>query len=175
MKRKLLSLLLCLSLVISLTACGGATSTTDETASTSDVVEASENSIDELENNYMTSGNWAMYDSNYMFAVEVDDFNGDVFKAGKYKFKISASITKAASGNSPAVLPAIFDVYIGDEEYSSIEELKKSISEPQLSIGGMGSEGLEIEYELVQGQYVYIIPYDVDYEPSGYIDFEIVE
>lgn len=171
MKNKLLSTLLCLSIVVILTACGGETPPINETVSTTDV----EESVTEPGNDYKTSGSWAMYDSNYMFAVEVDGFNGDVFKAGKYKFKLSAGKTKAASGNSLAVLPAIFDVYIGDKEYSSIAETKQAIPEPQLSIGGRGYEDTEIEYELLPGQYVYIIPYDVDYEPSGYIEFEIVE
>lgn len=178
MRRKLLTTLLYMSLVVALTACGGTTLTTEDLTTPNSVEEADNNaeqSNEEPSNNYMTSGEWAMYDSSYMFAVEVDSFNGDIFKAGKYKFKLSAGRTKAASGDSLAVLPAIFDIYIGDKEYSSIAETKQAIPEPQISIGGMGSEDTEIEYELLAGQYVYIIPYDVDYEPSGYINFEIVE
>lgn len=43
MKQKLLSTLLCLSLVVALTACGGETPTTEEPVVTPDVVETTEN------------------------------------------------------------------------------------------------------------------------------------
>lgn len=124
-------------------------------------------------NGYKTSGEWALYDTNYMFAVEVDGYSGDVYQAGKYEFKLSAGRTESAGGNSQAVLPALFDVYIGNKEYSSIAEMKQDIPEPQITVGGMGSGDRVIEYELVAGQYVYIIPYDVAYQPSGYISFKL--
>lgn len=153
MKQKLFAVILSVILVLSLSACGNVSS-----------------------NGYKTSGEWAMYDSNYMFAVEVDGFDGDVFSAGKYKFNLVAGRTKPATGSGLAVAPAIFEVYIGDKVYNSIAEMKQEIPEPQVTVGGMGSNDIVIEQELLAGQYVYIIPYgEVAYEPSGYIRFELVK
>ena len=152
MKRRLSAIILGVVLVFSLSAC----------------VDVSTSS-----NGYKTSGEWAMYDSNYMFAVEVDGYNGDVFQAGNYEFKLSAGRTKGASGGSQAVLPAMFDVYVGNKEYNSLSEMKQDIPEPQITVGGMGSGDTVIEYTFVAGQYVYIIPCDVAYQPSGYISFKL--
>ncbi len=123
---------------------------------------------------YKTSGNWAMYDNSYMFAVEVDGFNGDIFKAGKYFFKLVAGRTKAAGTNLPTA-PAVFDVYVGNKIYNSVAEMQQEIPGPQITVGGMGSADKVVEYELHSGQYVYILPYQVVYEPSGYITFELIK
>ncbi len=155
MKQKVFAAILSIILGLSLSACGN---------------------VSTLGNGYKTSGEWAMYDSNYMFSVEIDGFDGDVFSAGKYKFNLVAGRTKPSTGSDLAVAPAIFDVYIGDKFFNSIAEMKQEILEPQVTVGGMGSDDTVIEYELLAGQYVYIIPYgEVAYKPSGYIRFEILK
>ena len=150
--KKIVSLVLSVVFVLSLVACSNVSTSS---------------------NGYKTSGEWAMYDSNYMFAVEVDEYNGDVFQAGTYEFKLSAGRSKAASGGSQAVLPGIFDVYVGNKEYKNIAEMKQDIPDPQITVGGMGSNDTTTKYELVAGQYVYIIPFEMDYQPSGYVSFKL--
>lgn len=93
---------------------------------------------------YKNSLSWSLYEENYMFAVEVDDYNGDIYKAGTYVF---STLTNAAGKTG------IYDIYVEDKELSSLSEL----GELDYEVGGIGSS--EIEIALNKGDYVYIIPY----------------
>ena len=125
------------------------------------------------DNKYLTKTEWAMYDRSYMFAVEVDGFDGDVFQAGTYSFVLEGGITKSATENGGiAKFPMVFDVYIADKEYSSLTEMHQDFNIPTLTIGGISSS--TYEYTLNKGQYVYVVPYqDLVYEPSGYLTIKL--
>lgn len=155
MKIKLLTLSIATFLILSLAACSTTdtqSSSTSSTSSSSEVessVSSSEQSVSQSENsfsnsNYLTETTWAALD-NYMFAVEVPEYSGDIFEAGKYLF----SATDAKTGE----IPIIWDIYVSSEQKSSLSELEET--ELVGSVGGL--EKSTIEYELQSGQYVYVV------------------
>ena len=106
---------------------------------------------------YKTEIEWALSD-NYCFAVEVDSYDGDIVEAGVY----NAYVKVSKKGFAP-----IYDIYIENELYSSTRYL----DEVDYSIGGnYGSGTLTIPLEA--GQYVYIVPVKMAYEPHGYLVIE---
>jgi hypothetical protein len=107
---------------------------------------------------YKTEADWALYDENYMFAVEVSGYEGDIFEAGEYVFEV----VSAQSG-----FEGVYDVYIESETYNSLSELGDS----DYTIGGQG--GMPIKIDLKAGQYVYVVPYPgLVYEPTGYLSIK---
>lgn len=157
-------------IVIFVIAAAGGDTPEDDTAISSSSQPSEEAKNEPVTSKYMTNGSWALYDSNYIFAIEVGDFNGDIFKNGDYIFELSAG--SDTSKNTPA----IFDIYVSDTLYANEAELTQSMNEPTLSIGGMGSSDDKHKYALKKGSYVYIVPFkEMQNEPSGYLNFTIAE
>lgn len=107
---------------------------------------------------YMTSGDWADL-SNYMFAVEIADFDGDIYEAGKYHF----GIVGAALSREDTMI--VWDIYVSNNCYKNERELKDY--ELVATIGG--NTKIETDIELRQGQYVYINYNEVLGNPCGYV------
>lgn len=107
--------------------------------------------------NYKTSITWALQDP-YKFAVEVDTYNGDIVSAGTYTF----SVTNKNLGEAP-----LYDVYVETFDSDSLSDL----GEPTYSVGGVNS--VDVDVELTSGEFVYIIPYDLVYEPQGMLEIKL--
>lgn len=110
---------------------------------------------------YETSAEWGGL-SGYMFAVEVDDFDGDIFESGKYRVYVRGTKTK------PEETVIVWDVYISDNFYTNRSELKDS--EYVTTIGG--NSNIEDVIDLRKGQYVYFNYNDVWGEPRGILCIE---
>lgn len=106
---------------------------------------------------YKTEIKWALSD-NYCFAVEVDSYDGDICEAGTYNARVEVS----KKGFAP-----IYDIYIENELHDSISDL----GEIDYSIGGNNAGGT-LTIPLEAGQYVYIVPMKMAYEPHGYLVIE---
>lgn len=111
---------------------------------------------------YKTKGDWAL-DTNYVFAVEIDDYNGDIFQAGTYEFT-----TKVFDKHK---IPAIYDIYISDKYYTRLNGLKES--EFVGSVGGR--EDASIEITLTAGKYVYVKFNKVVGEKGNSLEFSLVK
>lgn len=117
-----------------------------------------EQSQERINTKYKTNGEWAL-NVPYVFAVEKEEFDGDIYCAGEYTFKT----TNVSAGEAP-----IYDIYIEKSECNSISELGSI----DYTVGGSAS--FPISITLNKGDYVYIVPYaDLLYEPKGYLTFEI--
>ena len=92
---------------------------------------------------YQTGCTWAL-DENYCFAVEVDNFDGDVYQAGNYKFSSKIWDKK---------IPAIYDIYVSQNLYNKTRSLQET--EFVGSVGGIANEF--VETTLSPGDYVYVI------------------
>ena len=114
---------------------------------------------------YKNSGDWSGL-SNYMFAVEVDDFDGDIYEAGTYRFY--PDLVDRIDGLMSKETPIVWDIYVSDSEYKNVSEL--SDTEYVASIGGI--DKIEQDIILSQGQYVYINYNEVFGEPAGILRFE---
>lgn len=115
--------------------------------------------------NYKSSGTWAN-SSNYMFAVEIDDFDGDVYEAGTYRF--FPDLVDRVDSLMCSETPIVWDVYVSYHEYTKLSELKES--EYVASIGGITKT--EEDIVLKKGNYVYINYNEVLGEPAGILKFE---
>lgn len=114
---------------------------------------------------YKTTATWADL-NNYMFAVEVDDFDGDIFQAGSYRL-----YPDAVDLEDSLKTPIVWDVYVSNNLYTNSNELSES--EYVSSVGGIEMD--ECELELEKGQYVYINYNDVLGEPTGMLQIEMKE
>lgn len=115
--------------------------------------------------NYKSNGTWANL-SNYMFAVEIDDFDGDVYEAGTYHFY--PDLVDRVDSLMSSETPIVWDVYVSYHEYTKLSELKES--EYVASIGGITKT--EEDIVLKKGNYVYINYNEVLGEPAGILKFE---
>lgn len=141
--KKSVGIVVALLMLIALTGCA--------TPASSTITQAPQ----ENDTGYLTEADWALYDTNYMFAVEIPNYDGDIFEAGKYVFEV----VSAQSGYA-----GMFDIYIKSEENIPLSDLGES----DYTIGGQG--GMPITIDLKAGQYVYVVPYqDLVYEPTGYL------
>lgn len=112
-------------------------------------------SKDTQDNSYMTEGDWALFDSNYLFAVEINDYGGDIYQAGSYKFELTGADEKNAG---------VFDIYTSNKLVTNSSELTDDMLKG--SVGGINLDTLSLN--LSKGTYVYIVPYkDLAYEPHG--------
>lgn len=116
-------------------------------------------------NKYKNSGEWCDL-SNYMFAVEVENFNGDVYEAGTYRFY--PDLVDRIDGMMTEETPIVWDIYVSNNEYKNPSELNES--EYVASIGGITK--IEEDITLHKGQYVYINYNNVFGEPAGILKFE---
>lgn len=120
-----------------------------------------EDKTEEPKNDYVTEGVWALT-SNYIFAIENDSFDGDVFQKGTYRFyPTSVTVTDKE-------IPIVWDIYLSDKLYSSTSQLPDS--EYITSVGGWNND--EATLELEKGQYVYIIYNEPASEPTGALRIE---
>lgn len=140
MKRKIAILVLTALISTSLVACG-------ETAS---------------ENDYKTEATWADT-GNYMFAIEVSDFDGDVFEAGTYKF-----YPDAVDLEDPSKTPIVWDIYVSGNKYSDSSQIQDD--EYIATVGGL--EKAEYTGDLSAGQYVYINYNETLGEPTGMLQIQ---
>lgn len=98
---------------------------------------------------YLDEAEWAL-GKNYMFAVEVEGFDGDIFRAGTYDF--FAEIIDEHE------IPALFDVYVGYQEYSDVNDVIQNCE----FIGTVGGRTEETATaNLSAGSYVYVMYNDV--------------
>ena len=125
--------------------------------------------VEEIKSEYLTKGEWALYEVPYAFSVEVDDYNGDVFKAGSYKFQLIGGKFKARE-----YMPALFGIYITDKNYLSVFDLQQDFEDATFYVGG--NTNTSFQYELKAGQYVFIVHYDnLALSPKGFLSFEIIK
>lgn len=109
------------------------------------------------DNGYFNYIKWPLQ-TPYAFAVEISDYDGDIFSAGKYTF----SVSNTKLGEAP-----IYDIYIKDKKYQKFSELGSA----DFSVGGANSS--PITYDLKKGDYVYVVPYTkLVYEPKGYLEIK---
>ena len=107
------------------------------------------------EENYKLEGDFASTTDSYSFAVEVDDYNGDVYKAGYYSFLSTSTNGKAG----------VYNIYLLNENVEDVTTL--SDMNPACIAGGVDAAGCSLD--LAQGDYVYIVPQVVDYDVEGYL------
>ena len=130
-------------------------STTAESAqSTTELPSQSE------ETNYLISGEYS--DSDFVFAVEIDSFDGDIYSEGQYRFY------PTAVNESRNYVPTIWDIYVSDELCNNISALDKS--DYIDSVGGLDKR--EISIDLEKGEYVYIVHNEVLLIPTGILKVE---
>lgn len=150
--KKLIKTIIVLSILALATGCRATASVAEPTVATEEPTATIK------ESEYKTEADWALYEQNYMFAVEVPTYAGDIFEAGKYVFEVVA----AQEGRE-----GMYDIYIESKEYNSLSEL----SDADYTVGGIG--GAPVTLNLKAGQYVYIVPYKkLVYKPTGYLSIE---
>lgn len=101
---------------------------------------------------------WAQ-PSNYMFAVGIDSYDGDVFNNGIYTFYQS----DVREGTAPAV----YDIYTSKTYYSNSHLLKPE--DFKGSVGGFENDTL---FGSIEGKYVYVI-YHGTAASSGILNIQI--
>lgn len=131
-----------------------------------DDVEIKESYYDDLEyvetskeSKYIEEILWADL-SNYSFAVEIDNYEGDVVSSGNYKFYPYMVVE--------GKVPQVWDIYISENYYFNISELKES--EYVASVGGI--DNYSVTLELRPNQYVYINTIEMKSEPTGALKIE---
>ena len=140
MRKKIIIAVLVSMMVVFATACG-------KTAS---------------ETGHKTEATWADT-GNYMFAVEVPDFNGDIFEAGTYRF-----YPDAVDIDDTSKTPVVWDIYVSQNEYSDSSQIQEN--EYVATVGGL--EKNEYSCDLSAGQYVYINYNDTLGEPTGMLQIQ---
>ena len=96
-----------------------------------------------------------------ILAVEVDDYEGDILKEGKYNVYVDAVIDGKTAG--------MYDIYIEDHDIFN----KNDLSKPVGTVGGIKNDCGSVT--LHKGDYVVIWPIDVFYKPSGYLKMEWIK
>lgn len=172
-------------------------SSVSDDMSVSDVV--SESSVIESEKSkYLTSTDdkgieWNRQDSDfYVFAVEVDDYDGDILQAGTYNISFdSYTPCKAVmydvflSDNSSFtgvdihdfveydyVINSDYDMYYKDTGIRLTVPDKPEGYQSMSLFGGMYADKVsQLTFE--PGQYVYVVPVDLAYRPAGYMHFDL--
>ena len=114
---------------------------------------------------YLDQITWAALAS-YQCAVEREDFDGDVIRAGTYR---AEPILVTDSGGDR--VPIVWDIYVSDENHDAFSELSEG--EWVATVGGWGN--LTGEFIVEPGQYVYIKYTDMLGNPVGAIQITRVE
>lgn len=140
MKKKIIAILLFFSLSSILPAC----------------------SSEQNSSGFKTEATWADL-GNYMFAVGIEDFNGDIFEPGTYRF-----YPDAVDLSDPSKTPVVWDIYMSENLYSNSEDLQDS--ELIATVGGLEKD--EYTGELESGKYVYINYNEVLGEPTGMLQIK---
>lgn len=84
-------------------------------------------------------------------------FEGDVLESGTYTF----DVTNKKLGEA-----TMWDVYVLFDDFTDMSDVIASGIEP-ITVGGVDSNAVDIDLE--SGNYVYIIPVELVYEPNGYL------
>lgn len=145
-------------------AVGGTTTPQDTTNSTQQTTQDTDTT------NYKTELEWAL-DSNYMIKVEDSSFDGDVIKAGKYRFYPNNVSSFEKGEMIEEGTPIVWDIYISKNEYKNNNELKED--EYVGSVGGLEKDELTIDVE--KGDYIYINYNETVDKGLGTLKIEIVE
>lgn len=143
---------------------GGTTTPQDTTNSTQQTTQDTDTT------NYKTELEWAL-DSNYMIKVEDSSFDGDVIKAGKYRFYPNNVSSFEKGEMIKEGTPIVWDIYISKNEYKNNNELKED--EYVGSVGGLEKDELTINVE--KGDYIYINYNETVDKGLGTLKIEIVE
>lgn len=143
---------------------GGTTTPQDTTNSTQQTTQDTDTT------NYKTEIEWAL-DSNYMIKVEDSSFDGDVIKAGKYRFYPNNVSSFEKGEMIKEGTPIVWDIYISKNEYKNNSELKED--EYVGSVGGLEKDELTIDVE--KGDYIYINYNKTVDKGLGTLKIEIVE
>lgn len=143
---------------------GGTTTPQDTTNSTQQTTQDTDTT------NYKTELEWAL-DSNYMIKVEDSSFDGDVIKAGKYRFYPNNVSSFEKGEMIEEGTPIVWDIYISKNEYKNNNELKED--EYVGSVGGLEKDELTIDVE--KGDYIYINYNETVDKGLGTLKIEIVE
>ncbi|WP_329384899.1 hypothetical protein [Anaerofustis butyriciformans] len=122
------------------------------------------------DNKYKTELEWAL-DSNYMIKVEDSSFDGDVIKAGKYRFYPNNVSSFEKGEMIKEGTPIVWDIYISKNEYKNNNELKED--EYVGSVGGLEKDELTINVE--KGDYIYINYNETADKGLGTLKIEMVE
>ncbi len=116
-------------------------------------------SSNDNEQQLKTSGQWSS-NMNYLFAIgENTKYSGDKYQPGMYEFKSSSD-----------KMAGIYDIYITDHLY----EHTKMLSEDDLACTVGGLANLSCKIDLTSGEYVYVMPYAVDYDKKGVLTIKQV-
>lgn len=145
-------------------AVGGTTTPQDTANSTQQTTQDTDTT------NYKTELEWAL-DSNYMIKVEDSSFDGDVIKAGKYRFYPNNVSSFEKGEMIKEGTPIVWDIYISKNEYKNNNELKED--EYVGSVGGLEKDELTIDVE--KGDYIYINYNETVDKGLGTLKIEIVE
>lgn len=114
---------------------------------------------------YLTEITWAA-EQHFAFAVEIDDYNGDIVSAGTYRFYPDAVVLSGSK------IPTVWDVYVSNNYYNNISELKKE--EFVDCVGGL--DKYEFNLKLEKGQYVYIKYNKVaNNNPTGFLEIKKID
>ncbi len=113
---------------------------------------------------YKKSGTWSQTDTSYIFTVEDDEFDGDVYQAGEYYLSV-IDIDDSTDAQ-------LYDIYILDHKDYTDEEL--DLIEADSSVGGYG-EFTDTLY-LKNGDYIYVRALkDQDGTTSGTFNIQLVD
>ncbi len=107
------------------------------------------------EENYKLEGDFASTTEPYSFAVEVDDYDGDVFAAGYYSFISTATNDKAG----------VYNIYVLNEDVEDVS----SLNDMDTACVAGGEDAVECSLEVAKGNYVYIVPQTVEYDIEGFL------
>lgn len=118
---------------------------------------AKTNEAKEKKVNYKTKGQWALYNKPYMFSIENDKYDGDIYEGGKYKFTTTGKKS------------AIYDIYVSKKEYTNSSDIISN-EDISCSAGGMGN--IECNVSLQAGDYVYVVPTDNIAGSDGMLSIE---
>lgn len=97
---------------------------------------------------------------NYMFAVGIDDFDGDVYPSGIYTFY--QDLTR---DDAPV---SVYDIYTSDTYYSNSSQLRSD--EFRGSVGGISNETLRGS---IDRRYVYVVYHGIIDMSSGVLKIDI--
>lgn len=101
-------------------------------------------------------------DETYCFAVDVEDFVGDVYKSGNYHFEMEPELDQ---------IPSFYEVYVTNEYFEDISLLTDEHFVNY--VGGLQYKDDNLNIELTAGTYVYIIPVEILYPHSGKLIIEL--
>lgn len=110
---------------------------------------------------FLTKKEWAGL-TNYMFAVEKEDFDGDVFESGDYRFYVRGTAAE------PEDTVIVWDIYVSKNCYTNQSELNEY--EYVSSVGG--NSNVEDTIYLSKGDYVYLNYNEALGDPRGILCIE---